>query len=112
MDAHLRMLAVGVHTISTDESVLCMVEHMKHSLVERQSGPEHGGNHQFVFRQCQIGRSQWSLHKRGLKGECLRNLISHDFADSPDVVAEERVILLILNVPDFCHILAEHGVLF
>ena len=112
MDADLGMLAVDIHAEGRDEAVVDVVEHVQKALVERQSGTEDGCQHDvLLLGQGDVDGTQRCGDGLRLVGQRLGQLVSHQFADTLDVVTEQQAVLLILLVAQFSHIMVHHAVL-
>ena len=96
--AHFGVFAVGVHAIGRDEGVVGMVEDVQESLVEGQSGPQHGGDDDVVLGQGDVDATERSGDVLRLVFERFGQFVCHHLPDAPDVVSEEHSVLLILPV--------------
>ena len=110
MHTHFGMLTVGVHTIGRYKGIVSMVEHVKESLMERQSGPQHSSHHYILLRQGNLQRSEWRGYRLRLVFQRLRELIGHHLTDALNVVTEQKSVLLIVFVAQLRHVEVHDGI--
>ena len=87
-----------------------MVEYVKETLMERQSGTEYSAKHQLVCRHIHLSHTQWSLHVTLLIVESFAKFVGNKLAHTHNIVAEQQTVGLIILVTHLRHILIYDGV--
>ena len=110
LDFDLKVLVLVVFAVSRDESIVGMVEHVEHPVVEWQSGTQDGGNDGLLFHRPHLLDTQWSGDFLLFIFEGLADFVGHHFADAFEVAAKTEAVLLDSGVAQFGHELVEHAV--
>lgn len=106
IQADLKATVPMVFTIGRDECVVCLIEIVQHSLVERHAGTQDRTENGLFLKDLTNGSAQGRLDLFLSKRQGFADLIGGDLADPFQVTAEAHAILLNTEVPD----LADPGI--
>ena len=98
-------------TVSTQESVLGLVEHIEETLVQGKPCTENCPQDNLVGDSLYLGSSEGRLHGRGRIMERLADLVCHQFAQTLDITTEMKTVLLDIDIAYFTQVLTDKRVL-
>lgn len=106
MDADV--LALALFAVSGHKSGIGLVKDIKETLMESQSGTQHGSNNDMVVIRRHGFHAQRCLHLLQRIVQRATQLISHGMANALQVATKERAIFLIVNIAELRHIAIHH----
>ena len=103
------VVAGAVLAEGREEGGLGMVEEIEDALLERQAGPEDGGDHERGVAGGHAGDAQGGDDVFLGVVECFGKLIGEDFSDAFKIGPETEAVLLDDGVPHLCDEVVENG---
>ena len=101
LNMDIEVVVVVVLAVCAHESILCIVEKVEHTLMERQASTEDGSHHKLIAWHSRLGNAKRSGDILCLVAQLAAYLVGNDFTDTLHVGAETDAVVLDVHIAYF-----------